>query len=269
MTIDSDIHFWKYNKGLQSPLIRSEKKMQEDLLPPAVQLNLQRNGLQACVAVAAEPTEVETRFLAELMRTHPLIRGVIGWIDLTRADAVEKLDELAAAYPEIRGYKFRVSSAGLSDTVMTALAAHQYTLDLELAPGADSGALKTWADAWPEQIFILSQCGSPDPTKPPADSWTSAMNTLASCPNISCKISGLFTLASWNKWRPADFYPFLETLFSVFGYRRLLYGSDWPFMLLSGSYVQWKSMLDKFTGHLGEDERAEFYGDNASRLYLL
>ena len=103
MTIDADVHFWKFSNGLQAPLIRQQKKMQQDQLPGQVQLNLKRNGIDACLAVAAEPTEVETRFLAELMRTHPLIRGVIGWVDLAAPGATEKIEELKA-YPEIRGY---------------------------------------------------------------------------------------------------------------------------------------------------------------------
>lgn len=268
MTIDSEMHFWKYNNGLKAALIREEKKMQEDMLPSAVQLNLKRNGMDAGVAVATGPAEVETRFLSELMRTHDTIRAVVGWIDLTSSGSVEKLEELATAYPEIRGFK--VDAKGdLPVNVMNALAAHQFSLDLELAPGPDTAALKKWIDSRPEMNFIIAQCGSPDARKPPAAEWVAAMGTLAGCPNVSCKVSGLFTLAGWNKWRPADFYPYLETLFTGFGAQRLLYGSDWPFMLLSGSYVQWKSLLDKFTGHLSEDDRNDFYGGNAARLYRL
>ena len=82
-------------------------------------------------------------------------------------------------------------------------------------------------------------------------------------------MSGLFTLAKWQNWRPADFYPFLDILFESFGPGRLLYASDWPFILLSGSYVQWKSLLGKFTENLKPEEKERFFGENARRIYHL
>jgi L-fuconolactonase len=56
-------------------------------------------------------------------------------------------------------------------------------------------------------------------------------------------------------------------LFDAFGANRLLFGSDWPVMLLSGIYVQWKSLLEKYMENMEEDTRAAVMGLNAARVY--
>jgi L-fuconolactonase len=72
-----------------------------------------------------------------------------------------------------------------------------------------------------------------------------------------------------KSWKPADFYPFLDIVFDAFEPERLLYASDWPFLLLSGIYVQWKSLLEKYMEKFTEDDRTLFFGGNAARIYRL
>ena len=76
--------------------------------------------------------------------------------------------------------------------------------------------------------------------------WRKGITDLALFPNVTCKLSGLITEAEWKEWSPWDFYPYLDVVFEAFGTNRLLFGSDWPVMLLSGIYVQWKSLVEKY-----------------------
>ncbi len=269
MTVDAEVHFWKYGKNAGSPIIRNNKMFHEDYLPEKISLNLQRNEVDACIA-AAGPNEVETRFLSELALTHPLIRGVIGWIDLLDKKASEKITGLSS-YTAIKGYKLDAGGENYSllHPVMQQLAQHNYVLDLNIFPNINSAPLNEWISSFPDQSFVLEQCGNPDPKQAPSTEWTAQIRQLAKNKNLCCKVSGLFTLAKWQNWRPADFYPFLDILFESFGPGRLLYASDWPFILLSGSYVQWKSLLGKFTEYLKAEEKENFFGENARRIYHL
>jgi L-fuconolactonase len=79
----------------------------------------------------------------------------------------------------------------------------------------------------------------------------------------------LFTEAKWKEWSPAEFYPYLDVVFKAFGTDRLLFGSDWPVLLLSGIYVQWKSLLEKYMEHFAEEEKEKIFGGNAVRFYNL
>lgn len=244
--------------------------LKEDFLPSQLSLNLKRNQVDACVAVAAEPAEVETRFLSELALTHPSICGVIGWIDFQDKKAGEKIAEISS-YTAIKGYKYYDTGENHSfiQPVMQTLAEYNYTLDLDLSANTVTDSVNEWIGSFPNQSFVLEQCGNPDAKQSPATEWTQQIRQLAKNKNLYCKVSGLFTLGNWKSWRPADFYPFLEILFESFGPDRLLYASDWPFILLSGAYVQWKSLLEKFSEQLKPEEKENFFGENARRLYHL
>jgi L-fuconolactonase len=79
----------------------------------------------------------------------------------------------------------------------------------------------------------------------------------------------LFTEAKWKEWSAGDFYPYLDVVFKAFGTDRLMFGSDWPVMLLSGMYVQWKSLLEKYMEHYDEETKDLVFGGNAERFYGL
>src|ERR1700722_17101622 len=130
MHIDSEVHFWKYGKTLQNPFIRNNKVLQQDYLPEHLTQNLTRNKIEGCIAVVAEPTEVETRFLSELAVTHPLISAVIGWIDLDGPKAADKIREFQQ-YKPIRGYQVEVINNKFpTREVMEILQENQYSLDI-------------------------------------------------------------------------------------------------------------------------------------------
>jgi len=48
-----------------------------------------------------------------------------------------------------------------------------------------------------------------------------------------------------------------------------MFGSDWPVMLLSGIYVQWKSLLEKYMENFVEEDRLKVFGENAIQFYNL
>ena len=87
------------------------------------------------------------------------------------------------------------------------------------------------------------------------------MRELAKRPNVYCKLSGMVTEADHKRWKPADLEPYLDVALSAFGPKRLMYGSDWPVMLLAAEYVQWhdavKQALEKLSA--SEQERAHPY----------
>src|SRR5450631_2395141 len=137
MKIDSGVHFWKYEKTISNPFIRNNKLLQQNYLPEQIAQTLHRNGMGGCLAVVAEFQEVETRFLSELALTHPVIRGVIGWLDLINPGAVEKIQEFQQ-YSPVRGYRMDFANNQLpgKDT-MELLKTHSYSLDISINPDTD------------------------------------------------------------------------------------------------------------------------------------
>lgn len=272
MIIDSHVHFWKYNKTEYDWIDRNMKILQKDYLPEDLVATLQRNNVDGCIAVQALASELDTRFLAELAKTHPFIKGVIGWADLRSDDLFEKLTELKT-YSPIIGIRHIVQSepddfmyderfrAGIS-----LLREFGYTYDILIFPRQLSAAVDL-VKMFPDQQFILDHCAKPNIKEKEMDRWRTGLTDLALYPNVSCKLSGLITEASWKSWSPGEFYPYLDVVFGAFGANRLMFGSDWPVMLLSGIYVQWKSLLEKYMEDHLPEERDAVFGDNARRIY--
>jgi L-fuconolactonase len=274
MAIDSHVHFWKYDKNRYSWIDNSMKILQKDHLPEHVAQTFNRNGVTGCVAVQAAASEFETLFLVELAKTHSLIKGVVGWVDLQDEKVEERL-QYFSEFPVIKGYRHIVQSE--PDDFMynegfrrgiAALQPYNYTYDILLFPQQLKAAVDL-VETFPDQMFVVDHCAKPDIKRMQKDDWKKGMQRLAAHPNVYCKLSGLLTEAKWKDWSAADFYPYLEVVFDAFGTDRLLFGSDWPVMLLSGIYVQWKSLLEKYMEHLMEDVKENVLGLNAERFYGL
>ncbi len=269
MHIDAEVHFWKYEKTTGNIVIRNNKFLRQDHLPEQLTQSLLRNGMNGCIAAVAEDSELETRFLSELALTHSDILGVVGWTDLSDPRATEKIVELQQYIP-LKGFQTGTAKGPEpAREVMDLLKTFQYSLDLSLEPATDTIALGKWIASYPEQPFILRNAGNPEAAHAPNKDWENQIRTLAKNENLSCKLSGFLNNVSGNTWKPADFYPYLDILFDAFGSARLLYASDWPFLLLGGIYVQWKSLLEKYTEKFIAEDRDLFFGNNAQRIYRL
>jgi L-fuconolactonase len=274
MTIDSHVHFWKYNKKRDAWITNDMKILQKDYLPEHLSLTLKRTGIDGCVAVQADQSELETHFLVELSKTHSIIKGVVGWVDLQNENIEDRLLYFSQ-YPIIKGWRHIVQSEP-NDFLLgknfqrgiKALQAYNYTYDILIYHYQLKSAIE-FVSKFPEQKFVLDHCAKPDIKNKKIDDWASLMKEMAQHPNVSCKVSGLFTETNWKDWSAGDFYPYLDVVFDCFGVNRLLFGSDWPVLLLSGIYVQWKSLLEKYMEQFDEESREKVFGKNATEFYKL
>jgi L-fuconolactonase len=274
MIIDSHIHFWKFDKKRDSWITDNMKILRQDYLPEHLSLSLKRNEVEGCVAVQADQSELETHFLVELSKTHPEIKGVVGWIDLQNENIEERL-RYFSQYSIIKGWRHIVQSEP-DDFLLnkkfqngiSSISAHGYTYDILIYHHQLKPALE-FVSKFPEQKFALDHCGKPDIGNKKLDEWKVLIKEMADNPNVCCKLSGLLTETKWKEWSAADFYPYLDTVFDAFGVNRLMFGSDWPVILLSGIYVQWKSLLEKYMENFTEDDRLKVFGLNAIQFYNL
>lgn len=273
MIIDSHVHFWKYDKK-RDAWMKDMKILQQDYLPGTLAATFKRNDIDGCVVVQADQSELETRFLVELSKTYPIIRGVVGWIDL-RADNIEDRLRYFSQYSIIKGYRHVVQGEP-NDFLygenfqrgVRALQLYNYTYDVliyhhQLRPAVD------FISRFQDQRFVIDHCAKPDIKNKKINDWKDLIGELGRHPNVYCKLSGLFTEANWKEWSAGDFYPYLDAVFKAFGSERLMFGSDWPVMLAAGIYVQWKSLLEKYMEGFPEEDKQKIFGQNATGFYNL
>lgn len=271
--IDTHVHFWKYDKA-RDTWMDGMKTLQQDYLPETIAGTLNRNGVSGCVAVQADQSELETHFLVELAKTHPIIKGVVGWIDLQNEKVEERL-QYFSQYNSIKGWRHVVQ--GEPDDFLLrpafqkgvrALQPYDYTYDVLIYPRQLKAAVE-FVSKFPDQKLVIDHCAKPEIAARKIDEWADLMKEIAGNPNVYCKLSGLFTEAKWKHWSPGEFYPYLDVVFDCFGVDRLMFGSDWPVMLVSGMYVQWKSLLLKYMEDYKLEDKEKVFSTNAIEFYDL
>jgi len=121
----------------------------------------------------------------------------------------------------------------------------------------------------PDTAFVLDHAGKPDIRSGRLDPWREHIDTLASFPQVVCKLSALVTQARHDGWQPSDLRPYWDHALAAFGPARLLFGSDWPVMKLASSYRRWFETANTLAADLSSSDRAALFHDNATRVYHL
>lgn len=274
MIIDSHVHFWKFNPVRDAWITKDMAVIRKDFLPEDFSLYLNENSIYGCIAVQADQSDEETAFLVNLAKENPFIKGVVGWIDLTS----EKFEQLLQNYQSERLIKgFRHIAKGeeigflLQKGVLNGIALlHQYncTFDILLRQDQLSDAVKL-SEKLPNQPFILDHCGKPDLKTNDLKDWKSNISELAQNPNIYCKVSGLLTQGNWNMIDEKSIFEILDFIFSQFGIKRVVFGSDWPVILLGGNYALWMELISKYVSQFSKEEQELFFSGNAVKFYKL
>ncbi len=274
MRVDTHVHFWQYEKKKDDWITDNMKVLKQDYVPENLTPILRRNEIDGCIAVQASQTELETHFLVELAGTHENIKGVVGWINLQDKNIEERL-RYFSQYPIIKGWRHVVQAEPEGFFVreeflrgIRALAPYNYAYDI-LIYHHQLKAVREFVSRFPGQKFVLDHCAKPDILNRKIDDWKTLMHEISKNENVYCKLSGLLTEANWKHWKPADIYPYFDVVFDAFGVDRLMFGSDWPVILLAGSYVQWKSLIEKYMENLKVEEKDKVFEDNAKRFYNL
>jgi L-fuconolactonase len=131
------------------------------------------------------------------------------------------------------------------------------------------GLIPELAGQVPELPMVVDHLAKPPIAQRELEPWARRMEVVSRFPRIHMKISGMVTEADWKTWLPADFKPYVQHVWKLFGPDRCLFGSDWPVCLQAGI---WKEVLAAFTQALGpveKETRAGVMGANAARFYGL
>ena len=103
MRIDSHQHFWRYGAG-EYGWMKPDWPIRRDFLPADLEPELRACALDGCVAVQARQTLEESRWLLELADSAPIIKGVVGWVDL-RSEHVEEQLAQFGQHPKFMGVR--------------------------------------------------------------------------------------------------------------------------------------------------------------------
>ena len=121
----------------------------------------------------------------------------------------------------------------------------------------------------PEIRFVLDHAGKPDIRGRQMYPWREQMSELASLPNVWCKISGLVTEADHQAWKGEDLWPYIDHVLECFGFDRVMYGGDWPVVLLASDYIRWVEALLRAVRGCSVRQQTALFSQTARRVYRL
>lgn len=271
--IDAHHHLW-------NPADRPYPWMDDSVAPIRRQFDVddlraatQGTGVTRTIVVQAVHDPGETAWLLE--QPGP-VAGVVGWVDLTAADVTDRIAAVRALPGGERpvGIRHQAQDEHDADWLarpdvvrgVHALAAAGLVFDV-LVRAREHAAALTLIDAVPEASFVLDHAGKPSiDTGDPA--WQGRLTDFAARPNVTCKVSGLFTEAGpdWRD-RPVDRY--VREVVEQFGPERSMFGSDWPVSTLATGYADVVQRTTAALADLSTIEHEAVLSGTAERFYLV
>ena len=275
MRVDSHQHFWRYDPVRDGWITDEMAVLKRDFLPSELMPELRANGIDACVAVQADQSESETRFLLDLAEKHREIAGVVGWVKLLDTRVEERLVYFSQ-FKKLRGFRHVVQAEPDDRFLMRKdflrgvgmLARYGFTYDI-LIYERHLPVANEFVQQFPDQKFVIDHIAKPQIKNRSLDDWARDIRAIAKHPNVWCKVSGVVTEADWKRWRADDIRPYLDVVFGAFDIDRLMYGSDWPVCLLAASYATVKSIVEDYTQNFSATDKDKIFGGNAVRFYGL
>jgi L-fuconolactonase len=229
-----------------------------------------------CEAVADQCVE-EARWVAEQAGEEPRIRGIVAWAPLQNGTAAAAILDQLAEIDLVRGIRRIIQyeedpafclRSGFIDGVRL-LSRYGYTFDICIKGPEQFDNAITLVERCSDVAFILDHIGKPNIDRGEMQPWRGQMRRLAALPNTTCKVSGLVVEADLRRWTPADLAPYLDHVFSAFGFDRVCFGGDWPVVLQATEYRRWYETLRTHVSGASESEQDRLFRATAERVYRL
>jgi L-fuconolactonase len=266
MIVDAHQHFWDPARADYPWMIGEAAELRRRFGPEHLAPLLDEHGVGGTVLVQARSSLDETRELLELAAATPFVLGVVGWVDLTDPDVARVLAGLDGPLVGVRHQVHDEPDPRwlLRADVQRGLAAvgdAGLAYDLLVRTAELPAAVET-ARRHPDVRFVLDHAAKPPLRSGNLDAWANGVAALADLPNVTCKLSGLFTEAEPG----TALAPIVERALRWFGAERCMFGSDWPVCLLAADYGR---ALELVRSAVSDADRDDVLARTAIRTYEL
>ena len=275
--IDAHTHFYDPERPQGVPWPKPGEKRLYRRVFPAEYIALARpEGVAGTIVVEASPWVEDNQWVLDLAQDEPFIVGVVGNLDPLDPEFASRLARFAKN-PLFRGIRLSgalVEKQRSSEMLITAL---RRLADVDLALDLNGGNylphLPALVQAVPGLRVVIDHVGSAgDPAKL-TPQWREAMRVAAEVPTVFCKVSGLPEQtgrpegeASAN---PADYLPVLDAVWSWFGPKRVLFGSNWPVCTKGTALAKVLGIVRPFFAGKGPEAETAYFRGNAQTVYRL
>lgn len=276
--IDTHVHFLDPAK-LRYDWLESVEALNRPFLLKDYQQTTQGIDVEKIIFVEcnchSDENEEEVKWVQEIAKSDDSIQAIVAFADLTDTHNIDSRLKRLAAYKLVKGIRHNIqfnepSFATQPDFIAGVRKVLDLDMHFELCITHDQlEECIQLVDALPEKLVVLNHCGKPGIKDGEMDNWKSNIKKLSQYENVYCKVSGLLTEADIKNWKKEDLIPYTDHVLDCFGTKRMLYGGDWPVCTLAGSYHDWFTFVSDWTKDWNEQDKIDFYHDNAIRFYRL
>ena len=239
--------------------------------PPAEAYDSLR--VASSVLIQAEPSDEATVRAMRQAMEDPSIVAVCAWTDVTSDGLEQALDDFAT-HEKWRGICLDLRGDSGNDRLigermmrgMESLERRNIPLDLIVQP-RQLPAVAELARRRPALRVVLDHIGSPFIAKSEREPWGVYTLKVASHKNVFAKLSGLISLDTQPNWNVAHIALFVEAVVRIFGYERLMFGSDWPAHLEVAPFEQVLEATVASAGPMTETQERQLLVGTASTFY--
>lgn len=201
-----------------------------------------------------------------------VIKGVVGWIDLTKPNCSENLKKWSKN-PRLVGIRHIVQSEPddkylLRDDFCNGIKQlKEYNLKYDIL--IFNKHLQTaieFVKLFPDQPFVLDHIAKPDINHHILSPWADGIKELSKYDNVYVKVSGMVTEAKSDALYD-DFVPYLDVVFKSFDMNRIMIGSDWPVCTSINDYKNVTDIVKKYIKKYKEEDQDKILGLNAINFY--
>lgn len=277
--IDTHLHLWnpkvlRYAWLDENPLLNKAYLMQDYLEATKGIL------IEKAVFVQSEcdpkQSEEEVKWVTGIASAFPVIQGIVAWapveIGYAARENYERLlvNKLVKGVRQIIQFEKDIDFCLRPKFIEGVKALEEYDLHFELC--ISHVQLENTIELvkkCPNIRFVLDHIGKPDIKNGIDEPWKSQIKILSQMKNVSCKLSGLVNEAKHHEWTKEELHPYLQHTIDCFGVDRVMYGGDWPVILMASEYKDWCSAFNSFIQGYSENEIAKICYKNADLIYRL
>ena len=275
--VDSHVHLWDPAQ-FRYPWLEGLPALNRSVKPADFRAASSSADVSKFVFVecGCEPAQslAEVDWVSNLAKGEPRLKGIVAHASLERGEEARPEFEMLASRPLVKGVRRNLQSEPDPEFCLRPkflagvrlLSEFGFTFDLclrhEQLPQATELARRV-----PQVTFVLDHLGKPDVRNKTFQPWANDLNALAALPNVVAKVSGLTTEADWHNWQPVELKPYLSHLIESFGPQRLMFGSDWPVMILAADYERWVEAVRTQLPISKEEDWIRLFRSNAERIY--
>jgi L-fuconolactonase len=275
--IDCHHHVWWLDKFPHSFPPSWGTSLNRDFTPDDLKVELDAAGIDGTILVQSLDKWEETPHYLDVAQQNDFIRAVVGWVPLADPPAcARRLEELK---PRKKFVGMRHLIVYEKDPRWLLQSAVQESLQEFRRRGLVFEAITNTqeqmdtvldtARRMPDLNIVLNHMGRPPLPEKGWEPWASQIVEAAKLPNISVKLSvGGDVVWRWP-WNTDEIRRYSDHCLQHFGPGRVMAGSNWPVVLLSGGFQEvWSGIKDLLSG-LSTAERAQVLGGAAERIYRL